>query len=245
MTTKEPRNPEAERLRTRVSELEREKAQLEQFAAMAAHELLKPLVMTEASATAIRERTEHGLDIASRRDLESVIRIAARMRLLVEALLADTREEDGRLLLQRVDLDEVMRECLATLATDIEAHAASVEVDPLPVVRGNAALLGGVFGNLISNALKYAPAGGGQIQVTAVHSDACWVIAVESPGPAIPESERQSIFEPRKRGSNSLRVRGTGMGLAMVRQIVERHGGQVGVTPVGDAANRFFFTLPA
>lgn len=244
MTTTGPRDREAERLRVRVAELEREKAQLEQFAAMAAHELLKPLVMTEASATAIRERTGHALDFASRRDLESVIRVAARMRRLVEALLADTRDGDARNLLERVDLADVVKECLAVLAADLEAHEANVDVDPLPVVRGNAALLGGVFGNLISNALKYAPPGGSQIQVTAVHSDACWVIAVESPGPAIPESERQSIFEPWKRGSNSLLVRGTGMGLALVRQVVERHGGEVGVTRAGDAGNRFFFTLP-
>jgi light-regulated signal transduction histidine kinase (bacteriophytochrome) len=238
-------DPEVQLLRKRVSELEHEKAQLEQFAAMAAHELVKPLVMTGACATAIRERTGHGLDFASRRDLESVIRIAARMRQLVETLLIDSRDGDGALVFEPVDLAAVMQECLASLAADIEAREASVEVDPLPVVRGNAVLLSGVFGNLLSNALKYAPAAGSQIQVTAVRADGCWVIAVESPGPAIPERERQSIFEPWKRGENSGRVPGNGMGLALVRRVVERHGGQVGIMAAGEAANRFFFTLPA
>jgi light-regulated signal transduction histidine kinase (bacteriophytochrome) len=232
------------RLRRRVKELERENDQLEQFVAIAAHELVKPLVVTEEYATAIRARIAHGLDLASRRDLESLIQVTSRMRVLVETLLLDARAGDEPLRLHRVDLAEVVRECLVTLAADLEAHQSSVEVDPLPVVRGNAALLSGVFGNLIVNALKYS-AGGSEIQVTAMRSEANWVIAVDSPGREIPENERQSIFEPWKRGSNSRRVRGRGMGLAMVRRVVERHGGHVGVTRAGDSVNRFFFTLPA
>jgi signal transduction histidine kinase len=62
----------------------------------------------------------------------------------------------------------------------------------------------------------------------------------------IPESDRQRIFEPWQRGWGERRSRGVGLGLAIVRQVVERHGGQVGVmSPNGGAANRFFFTLPA
>jgi signal transduction histidine kinase len=235
---------DVQRLGDRVEQLERENAQLRDFAAIAAHEVLKPLVVTEACAVAIKERTGHGLDLASRQELESIVQISSRVRLLVEALLIDARDSSMALRLQEVDLTRVVKDCLALLARDIEARDAKVAFDELPVVRGNAALLGGVVGNLLSNALKYSHGQGGEIQVSAVRSDASWVFAVESPGPEIPEAERSSIFEPFQRGSAGRHIRGTGLGLSVVRQIVERHGGEVGVTATSGSRNRFFFTLP-
>ena len=95
---------------------------------------------------------------------------------------------------------------------------------------GDAALLTGVFGNLLSNALQYGPRSGGEIHVSAERSEAGWTFSVDSPGPAIPERDRQRIFEPWQRGWGERRSRGVGLGLAIVRQVVERHGGQVGVT---------------
>jgi signal transduction histidine kinase len=106
-------------------------------------------------------------------------------------------------------------------------------------------MLSGVFGNLISNALQYGPREGGEIHVSAERSEAGWTFSVNSPGPAIPERDRQRIFEPWQRGWGERRARGVGLGLAIVRQVVERHGGQVGVTSPTGAGNQFFFTLPA
>jgi signal transduction histidine kinase len=115
----------------------------------------------------------------------------------------------------------------------------------MPVVPADEALLTGVFGNLLSNALQYGPREGGEIQISAERSEAGWTFSIESPGPPIPESDRQRIFEPWQRGWGERRAKGVGLGLAIVRQVVERHGGQVGVTsPTNAAANRFFFTLP-
>jgi signal transduction histidine kinase len=231
-------------LRARIEQLEHEKARLEDFAAMAAHELLMPLIVTEASATAIRENAGHGLDLDSRRQLDSITRLMSRTRLFVDALLAGSRDSSQVLRRERVDLDGVVRDCLKLLGPQIEARRANVEVDPLPVVEGNAALLGGVFSNLVGNALKFAPAGGSEIRIAATRSEAAWVVAVEAPGPAIPASERESIFEPWRRGRNGRHARGSGLGLAIVRQIVERHGGRLGVVAARPGVNRFFFTLP-
>ena len=75
------------RLSARIEELESERSQFEDFAAMAAHELLQPLVMTEAYATQVAERAGHGLDLNSRHDLDAIVRISARVRLLVDGLL--------------------------------------------------------------------------------------------------------------------------------------------------------------
>jgi signal transduction histidine kinase len=250
---------ENHRLSARVEQLERERAEqereraereheyreLESFVAMAAHELLKPLVMTEAYATLIAERAGFGLDLESRRDLSTLATVSARVRVMVEALLTEARDNARPLRREQVDLSRVLAECLEALEPEIRAREAHVDVEPMPVVEGNPALLMGVFGNLISNALKYsAREGGGDIQVSVSRSDAGWTFAVQSPGPAIPPTERERLFEPWQRGRDERRARGAGLGLAIVRRIVERHGGEVGVTSPNEATNRFFFTLP-
>jgi signal transduction histidine kinase len=244
---------EVVRLSGRVEQLERELAEsraqtakLERFAAMAAHEVLKPLVMTEAFATMIAERGGHGLDLDTRRDVDTLIRISSRMRVLVEAMLMDSRPDVEPLRRQAVDVSKVLNDCVEMLGAEISAREVRVDVDPMPVVPGDEALITGVFGNLLSNAIQYGPREGGEIQVSAERSEAGWTFSVESPGPPIPEIDRQRIFEPWQRGFGERRSRGVGLGLAIVRQVVERHGGQVGVTsPPNTAANRFFFTLPA
>ncbi len=240
------------RLADRVEQLEQEleasraqSAQLERFAAMAAHEVLKPLVMTEAFATMIAERGGHGLDLDTRRDVDTLIRISSRMRLLVEAMLMNARPDREPLQRQAVDVSKVLDDCVEMLGAEIRAREVKLDVQDMPVVPGDEALLTGVFGNLLSNAIQYGPREGGEIKVSAARSEAGWTFSVESPGPAIDERDRQRIFEPWERGAGERRARGVGLGLALVRQVVERHGGQVGVTSPEPTANRFFFTLPA
>ena len=229
---------EADRLASRVEQLERELAetreqneQLERFAAMAAHEVLKPLIMTEAFATMIAERGGHGLDLDTRQDVDTLD-----PRLLAHAA-ARRDDADGRAARRRSrwrarpsTSARSSTTCVEMLGAEIRAREVHVDVDPMPVVEGDAALLAGVFGNLLSNALQYGPRNGGEIHVSADRSEAGWTFSVESPGPAIPERDRERIFEPWQRGWGERRSRGVGLGLAIVRQVVERHGGQVGVT---------------
>jgi len=243
---------EVGRLNNRVEQLERELAEsreqvarLERFAAMAAHEVLKPLVMTEAFLTMIAERGGHGLDLDTRRDVDTLMRISSRMRLLVEAMLMDARPGQEPIQHQAVDLSKVLNDCVDMLGAEIRARDIQLDVDEMPVVTGDEAMLTGVFGNLLSNAIQYGPREGGEIKISAARSEAGWTISVDSPGPAIPERDRQRIFEPWQRGWGERRSRGVGLGLAIVRQVVERHGGHVGVTSPEPSGNRFFFTLPA
>jgi signal transduction histidine kinase len=104
--------------------------------------------------------------------------------------------------------------------------------------------LGVVFRNLISNAVEHGYGPGREIRVSADPSDGVWTFAVDSPGPPIPEEERRRMFEAVWRGSSGRRAGGAGLGLVLVRRIVERHGGEVGVTSPDGSTNRFFFTLP-
>jgi two-component system, chemotaxis family, sensor kinase Cph1 len=241
--TKEAVEAELRRLSARVAELEDERRQLERFTAMAAHELLKPLVMNEAYATSISERIGHAMDIESRRDLEAIVRISSRMRLLVEALLLDARETERPLRRQPVDLEHIVKDCLRMLESEIDSREARLDIDPMPVVEGDPAMLSGVFSNLLANALKYGPRRGSDIRVSAMRSEAGWTFGVESPGPGLPETSHERLFEAWQRGPGERRTHGAGLGLTIVRHIVERHGGNVGVDS-GDSTNRFSFTLP-
>jgi|tagenome__1003787_1003787.scaffolds.fasta_scaffold20778296_2 signal transduction histidine kinase len=235
---------ENERLRARVAQLEREVADVEAFAAVAAHELVEPLVLTEAYAAMVSDRLDDDLHADSRRDLDALGRGAARMRVLVETLLHEARSAGHNLSFGPVDLDVVVGDCLSLLAPEIEARGARVEIGELPVVWGEETLLGGVFSNLLINALKFSPRHGSTIRIGAVEEASQWRLWVESQGPSIPVEDRSRIFNPFHRGRGERRARGAGLGLAICRRIVERHGGEIGVTAVNGGGNRFYFTLP-
>jgi signal transduction histidine kinase len=147
--------------------------------------------------------------------------------------------------MRAVDCNRLVTDVIALLQPEIEARGASIQVGELPSVRGEAALLGGLFTNLLTNALKYGPRSGGVISVTAEREPAQWRITIDDDGPPIPEDERARIFEPFRRGRRERRARGAGLGLTICRRIVERHGGRIGVAARPDGGNRFYFTLPA
>jgi len=236
---------ENRRLQARVDELEREKAEVESFAAVAAHELLAPLILADSYAAAITDRLDGELHADSRRDLDALRGAAARTRLLVETLLHDARSHGRKPQRRPVDLDGVLRECLTLLAPEIERRRANVQVPELPEVNGEKALISVVFTNLLLNALRYGPRDRGTIRVDATPQGAGWRLSVQSQGAPIPVEDRLRIFEPYHRGRGERRARGAGLGLAICQQIVERHGGEIGVTIAPNRDNRFYFTLPA
>jgi signal transduction histidine kinase len=235
---------EIESLSARVEELEREKEAVEAFAAIAAHELVEPLVMTEAYATMVSDRLDKEQHADSCRDLDALGRGAARMRLLIETLLHDARSSGRSIVRRPVALDGVMRDCLELLGPDIDARGAHVDIGPLPTVTGEEAMLSSLFKNLLINALKYSPRQDTKIRVGASRTGAFWRFEVESEGPTIPAEDRQRIFEPFHRGRGERRARGAGLGLAICRRIVERHGGAIGVDTAPAGGNVFYFTLP-
>lgn len=243
---------ELDRLTARVAELEdekavleAEKASLEAFVAVAAHELVVPLIMTESYAAIVADRLEDTGNAESCADLARLGRSAARTRRLVETLLHDARSSGRPLGLKPVDLNAIVGECVGLMAPEIDERGAEVEIAELPVVAGEEVLLSGLFTNLVFNALKYSPRQGGTIRIGASREPAAWRFLVQSEGPTIPLEDRERIFEPFHRARTERRERGAGLGLSICRRIVERHGGTIGVTAANGSGNRFFFTLPA
>jgi signal transduction histidine kinase len=236
---------EQSQLRERIVELEREKAALERFAAEAAHELLTPLVMIDAYAATTLERLDIELDADSLRDLDALRRAAKRSRLLVQTLLEHARCRRRPLERLPIEIDAVVRESLTLVAPEIRARGVAVEVGALPCVGADPTLIGAVFTNLLTNALKFGPREGARIRVAADRREAEWRFLVESQGRPIAAEDRQRIFEPYRRGRDERRTRGTGLGLAICRDIVVWHGGRIGVESIDGGVNRFWFTLPA
>ena len=225
--------------------LEAEKAALEGYAALAAHELVTPLVIAESYASMVGERLEGPAHDRSRSDLAALGRSVSRARLLVESLLHDARASKGPLRMRPVDLDVVVRGIVADLQAEIDERQARVEIATLPEVIGDEALLTSVFSNLIVNALKYSSRHDGSITITAAREPHEWRFVVQSGGPPIALEDQDRIFEAYNRGRGERRERGLGLGLAISRRIVERHGGTIGVTAAGGTGNQFFFTIPA
>jgi signal transduction histidine kinase len=235
---------EIAQLRSRVSELEREKEAVERFAAMAAHELLTPVVLMDACAATVCEQLAGDGHAEAREELDVLRRGAAQSRLLVETLLHHAAFQERALDPRPVALRPLVADCIAVLAPEIRRHAATVQVGPLPRLSVEERLIRSVFTNLLTNALKYGPRHGGRIAVDAVRLGRAWQFGVASQGEPIPPEDRERIFEPYRRGNGERRARGSGLGLAICREIVERHGGELGVVPA-EGGNRFQFTLPA
>ena len=183
----------------RVEELEREKATLEAFAAVAAHELVEPLIMTEAFAA-------HGRPTGSTRTLHadsrerprrSLGRTATRMRHLLEALLHDARSGEHSSRGGPSTSPRSWTTALPCSAHEIEARGATVRLGELPTVPGDEALLNGLFTNLLLNALKYSPRRGARDRVDASRERRAWRRRGRERGPDDPAGgPRSRIFEP-------------------------------------------------
>lgn len=238
---------EVQRLLDRVRALEREKAAVESFAAVAAHELLEPLILTEAYVALVCERLDGDGDshAATRRDLDVLVTSARRMRVLVETILRDAGAAGRPVERLPVHLGDVVRQALAFMDHEIRGRGATVTVGSLPVVHGEEALITSVYTNLLVNALKYSPREATVIHIGCEESGGEPELYVESNSAAIPPEEREKLFEPFRRGLHERRAHGAGLGLTICRNFVHRHGGRIWVGPSPDGGNRFSFTLPS
>jgi signal transduction histidine kinase len=220
--------------------------QPENLAALAAHELLEPLIAIEAYATLAREGLERGDDPATTAaDLAGITRITARTRQLVESLLLDAGPESSPTAMEQVSLDKILADTMEVLATQVHDHDIQLDIRPLPAIAGDAVLLTSLFTNLLSNALTYGRRRGGHIAVDANRVGDEWLISITSDGTPIPAGEADAIFEPFRRGKADRRVGGHGLGLAICRRIAARHGGRIAVVPGNLAGNTFLVALPA
>ena len=227
-------------------EAERSNRDLEQFAYVASHELSEPLRTVSSFVALLADRYDGRLGDDADEFIRHAVDGTQRMQRLIGDLLQYARVGRAELVPRAVDLDDVVRESLASLHGALEESGAEVEVGPLPVVHGDRAQLGQVFQNLLSNALKFSDGLPPRVRVTAQRAGAAWELAVVDDGIGVDAAARERIFEMFQRLNSRDAYDGTGIGLAISRRIVERHGGRIWVEPAPDGAGSAFrFTLPA
>jgi signal transduction histidine kinase len=234
------------RVRERTAELERSNADLQQFAYAASHDLQEPLRMVASFVQLLERDYKDKLGSSANEYIRYAVDGAQRMQTLIRGLLQYSRVNTRAAPTQLTDCQEVLQKVLQNLSLKIEETQTRITYDPLPTVRADPTQLLQVFQNLIDNAIKFhkkdqAP----YVHVSAVKNNGEWVFSVRDNGIGIEPQYFDRIFAIFQRlNSRRDEYPGTGIGLAVVKRIVEHHGGKVCVDSRLGEGTTFIFTLP-
>ncbi|MEO5336511.1 MAG: ATP-binding protein [Magnetospirillum sp. WYHS-4] len=235
------------RLSDSVAELSRSNAELERFAYVAAHDLQEPLRNVVTYSQILEKRMASTLDETGRENLAVVVDGARRMRQLVGDLLTYSRVTGGAEAFAPVDTKAALAMALTNLKEATGESHARIGFSDLPTVAGDRTQLALLFQNLVGNAIKYRrPGNVPSVDIHAELRDGWWWFSVTDDGIGIDPRYADQIFVIFKRLHTRDSYPGTGLGLALCRRIVERHGGRIWVESGGDGrGSTFRFTLPA
>ncbi len=228
----------------RTAELKRSNAELEQFAYVASHDLQQPLRMVASYVELLAQRYKGRLDEKADKYIAYASGGAVRMHQLVNDLLAFSRVGTRAAPLSPVSLDRIAAQARENLTLAIEQSGAKVKIGPLPTVAGDETQLVQLFQNLFDNAIKFRGAAPPEVSVYCRDAGDNWECAVSDNGIGIDPKHAERIFGLFKRLHTEEEYPGTGIGLAVCRKIVERHGGAIYVEPAEGGGAVFRFTLP-
>jgi signal transduction histidine kinase len=225
--------------------LERSNRELERYARVVAHDLEAPLRAVRTGLEGLVQRSGEKLDTSSREFVNETLESTLRMARLIRGILDYSRASAETTPTAVVDMNETAREAVRNLKIVIQEKQADVKIDPLPTILGDEAMLVQVMQNLIGNGLKYQPKGQTpRVQVRAKREGDFWHLEVQDNGIGLDPKRAQRIFEPFIR-LHADEYEGTGVGLAICRAVVERHGGKIWVEGAPGAGTTFHFTLRA
>jgi signal transduction histidine kinase len=235
-----------DRLQQTADQLRQANDSLVQFVRIASHDLREPLNTITQFVGLIDE--DHGavLPPDARQYMRLVLRAGARMRTLLDDVVRYARLQAGEPdRPTAVALDRVLAELCDALAARVAATGARLQIDPLPVVSGHASLLALLFQNLLTNALKFVPRERTpEVKVSASIADGWTTVRVQDNGIGIDPAHLGRLFQPFQRLNLKSEYEGTGLGLALARQIAEAHGGGIVAQSEPGAGASFIVTLP-
>jgi PAS domain S-box-containing protein len=232
-------------LKEKTEELARSNKDLEQFAYVASHDLQEPLRMVTNYVQLLARRYQGKLDSDADEFIGFAVDGAVRMWKLINDLLTYSRVGMRGKELEPIDCETVLNQSLNNLKMAIEEKGAVVTHDPLPTVMADNPQLELLFQNLIGNAIKFQGNEPSRIHVSASRNGSGWTFSVRDNGIGIAPEYAERIFIIFQRLHRRKEYPGTGIGLAICKKIVERHGGYIWVeSEVGKGAT-FYFTLPA
>lgn len=242
VTQREEASAEAQRI---AEELRRSNEELEQFAYIASHDLQEPLRMVSSYTELLARRYHDKLDQDGKDFIAYAADGARRMQAFIQDLLRYSRvgTQGGRF--QPVDLNALLPEVLDNFRYAVAERHAEIKVGPLPEVLGDPVQLSQIFQNMIGNAIKFHAAERPlRVEITATAEEGIGTFSIKDNGIGFDEADSEKIFTIFARLHSGEGYEGTGIGLAICKRIVERHGGAIWVTSQPGVGSTFSFTLP-
>ncbi|HVV02118.1 MAG TPA: ATP-binding protein [Verrucomicrobiae bacterium] len=234
-----------QRVQERTRELEETNKELEAFSYSVSHDLRAPLRHIEGFVEILLSGTGPGLDGESRLHLETISKASRQMGRLIDDLLAFSRTARAELKKVRFSLDELVQSLLRDLKSDIGSRKVEWTIHSLPEVWADPGLLRQVLANLIGNAVKYTRKRNiAKIEIGSEERDGDQVIYLKDNGVGFDPRYAHKLFAVFQRLHRAADFEGTGIGLANVRRIIARHGGQTWAEGEIDRGASFYFTLP-
>ncbi len=230
-------------LRQTAEDLTRSNKDLEQFAYVASHDLREPLRMVTGFMGLLKDRCQGKLDAKADEYIFFASDAAMRMQGLINDLLVYSRAGRGEVT-ERTDVGAVLDGVLRTLSVSIAESAAVITHDPLPTIASSPLELAQVFQNLIGNAITFKAERKTEIHVGARRQPGGWQFTVRDNGIGIDPQFADRIFMIFQRLHTREQYPGTGIGLAICKKIVERHGGRIWVESQLGSGSTFCFTIP-
>ncbi len=227
----------------RTAELTRSNKELERFAYITSHDLQEPLRMISSYLQLVEKRYKDELDEDAKDFINFAVDGAKRMQILINDLLRYSRVGTKSIEFQPVNCEEILKNTLNNLEIAIEESGAKITYDYLPIVRGDKTQLSQLFQNLIGNSIKFKGENFPEIHIKAEDENDFWRFSFQDNGIGIDPKYYDRIFQIFQRLHNRDKYPGTGIGLAICKKIIERHGGNIFVESESGKGTTFIFTL--
>ena len=227
-----------------AAELARSNKDLDQFASVASHDLQEPLRTVSGFVQLLQKKYANQLDAEADTFIKFAMDGTKRMETLIKDLLAYARVTSRSGELVSTDAGAALRQALGNLQASVQEKGAEIVHGELPTVRADASQLAQLFQNLIGNALKFHGEATPKIHVDARREGDYWQFSVRDNGIGIDVKFQNQIFEVFQRLHTRQQYDGTGIGLAICKKIVDRHGGRIWVESEPGQGATFYFTLP-
>ena len=233
-----------EELEQRSQDLARSNVDLQQFAYAASHDLKEPLRGVEGFTKLLARRYKGRLDENADEFIHFILEGVQRMQTLIKDLLAYSQIGTQGMQLQPMESESAVAQALSNLKTAIDEKGAVITHDALPKVTADPSQLGRLFQNLIGNAIKFRGEKTPEVHVSAERKGDHWLFSVRDNGIGIDRNSADRIFVIFQRLHKREEYEGTGIGLAICKRIVERHGGSIWVESEPGKGSTFYFTIP-
>jgi PAS domain S-box-containing protein len=231
-------------LAARTESLRRSNDELEQFAYVVSHDLQQPLSVVSSYLEMRGESVRGKLDADEESFLDKATAAAVRVQVMVDAVLGYARVDARGGDFASVDLGAVLERVKGALWKEVTCAKAEITSDQLPSVIADEGQMEQLLQNLISNSLKFSGGGPAAVHLSAEEGDAEWQIEVRDNGIGIDPDASERIFVMFQRLHTEKEIPGTGIGLAICKRIVDRHGGRIWVESEQQQGAKFFFTIP-